>query len=111
MAKEIMCDSFRLMNVDGNRVIETFKKEWSKIEIEGVEYILDKFVKNNILSYSKYFFGTCYTSTSDIAGLYVSSNITIEGRKLIVFAIRGNEQIVAICKDENEIFYFYELEY
>lgn len=92
---------------------EDFKKEWTRIETEGVKTILDMVLEKNFDKSldANFFFQLVYTSSSRFTGLNVcDSRIYIEGYNLMAFLIRNNNQLIAHCFDEDENDVFFEVE-
>ena len=96
---------------DGNYLNSQFKQEWSPIETEGIESIVQKAFASELRGKSAdNYFGLVYTSSSAYAMLNVLNAYSIEEYVLIHFGLTVNDVVVMVCWDENENEYHYVIE-
>ena len=92
-----------------------FKKDLSNIEIAGMDSIINIVASNSDYDFYGNNEGTYYTSSSAYAMLSVDGLEYYDNEEEIVLevnhlAIAENDMLVMVCIDENEKYYYYEIE-
>ncbi|PGO60673.1 hypothetical protein [Priestia megaterium] len=89
---------------DVNFKSEVLKKDWSLFELMGVERYITEALKESKFNVTFEELQTAITTHNDYAMLNVldGRKVIIDGFKLDHFALKGNNDLIAIFEDENE---------